>query len=238
MVHFAVFQPLILNNQTYECNPMFNNVFFRLNGINHNKQEHVDKGYAKLAQAQGYRSRAIFKLKEIQEKDQLIKPGMNIVDLGAAPGGWSQYARPLMGNNNKLVALDILPMETLENVLFIQGDFREQTILDQLYDALAGDPVHLVMSDMVPNMFGSKHLDYYAAQDLCELALDAAKTLLTPGGSFLVKAFHGEEFESFHKDIQQHFDKVLIRKPKSSKLRAYEVYILAKGFKSPKPAPI
>jgi len=218
---------------------MLKNIFFpQIKGSHRKRQEHIDESYAKLAQAQGYRSRAVFKLKEIQEKDQLIKPGMNVVDLGSAPGGWSQYARQVMGENNKLVALDIMPMEAQDNVHFIQGDFRDDAVLARLREALAGDPVHLVMSDLVPTMFGSKHLDYYAAHDLCELALDAAKTLLVPGGSFLVKTFQGEEFDSFHKDMGQHFEKVLIRKPKASKLRAYEAYILAKGFKSPRPAPI
>ncbi len=203
---------------------------FRKNGT-FRRHEYIDNKYSKLAKAQGYRSRAVFKLKEIQEQELFIKPGMNIVDLGSAPGGWSQYALQVMGKNNKLVALDILPMPALENVHVIQGDIREEATLDKLYQALDGEPVHLVMSDIIPNMFGNKHLDYYLAQDLCDLALDTAKNLLAPGGSFLVKAIQGEEFDSFHKDIQLHFEKVLIRKPKASKLRGYEVYILAKGFK-------
>ena len=196
-------------------------------------QEHFDDEYVKLAQAQGYRSRAVFKLKEIQEKDQLIKPGMNIVDLGAAPGGWCQYARQLIGKHNKLVALDILPMEALENVLFIQGDFRDEAILDQLYEVLAGEPIHLVMSDMAPNMSGNKSIDHPSAIYLCELALDAAKTVLAKDGCFLVKVFQGEGFEKFHRDVQQQFSKVAIRKPKASRPRSNEVYILAKGFKLP-----
>jgi len=194
-------------------------------------QEHFEDEYVIMAQAQGYRSRAVFKLKEIQDKDQLIKPGMNIVDLGAAPGGWSQFARQLLGKKNKLVALDILPMDALDGVDFIQGDFREEMVLEQLFAVLQGAPVNLVMSDMAPNMSGNKGVDLPRAIYLGELALDAAKTVLSKDGSFLVKLFHGEGFESFHNEVQRHFSKVVIRKPKASRSRSNEVYILAKGFK-------
>lgn len=194
-------------------------------------QEHFADEYVKMAQAQGYRSRAVFKLKEIQEKDQLIKPGMNIIDLGAAPGGWSQFARPIIGKKNKIIALDILPMEPLEGVDFIQGDFREQDVLDQLYAVLDGAPVNLVMSDMAPNMSGNKGVDQPSAIYLGELALETAKTVLTKDGVFLVKLFHGAGFEEFFKEVQQYFTKVAIRKPKASRPRSNEVYILAKGFK-------
>jgi len=194
--------------------------------------EHFEDEYVKMAQAQGYRSRAVFKLKEIQEKDQLIKPGMNIVDLGAAPGGWSQYARQLIGKKNKLVALDILPMEPLDGVDFIQGDFREDAVFEQLQFALAGAPVTLVMSDMAPNMSGNKGVDMPRAIYLGELALETARAVLSKDGCFLVKLFHGEGFESFYQDVQQSFSKVVIRKPKASRPRSNEVYILAKGFKS------
>ena len=194
--------------------------------------EHFEDEYVKMAQAQGYRSRAVFKLKEIQEKDQLIKPGMNIVDLGAAPGGWSQYARQLMGKKNKLVALDILTMDELEGVEFIQGDFREDSVFEQLQVALAGAPVTLVMSDMAPNMSGNKGVDMPRAIYLGELALETARVVLSKDGCFLVKLFHGEGFESFYQDVQQSFSKVVIRKPKASRPRSNEVYILAKGFKS------
>jgi 23S rRNA (uridine2552-2'-O)-methyltransferase len=193
--------------------------------------EHFEDEYVKMAQAQGYRSRAVFKLKEIQEKDQLIKPGMNIVDLGAAPGGWSQFARQLLGKKNKLIALDILPMDALEGVDFIQGDFREESVMEQLFIALEGLPVDLVMSDMAPNMSGNKGVDQPRAIYLGELALDTAKTVLTKNGSFLVKLFHGEGFEAIHSEIQRSFTKVAIRKPKASRPRSNEVYILAKGFK-------
>jgi 23S rRNA (uridine2552-2'-O)-methyltransferase len=194
-------------------------------------QEHFEDEYVKLAQAQGYRSRAVFKLKEIQDKDQLIKPGMNIIDLGAAPGGWSQFASQLIGKKNKLIALDILAMEPLEGVDFIQGDFREEAVLNELHALLAGAPVHLVMSDMAPNMSGTKGVDQARALYLSELALDTARTVLTKEGSFLVKLFHGEGFEAFHDEVRRCFAKVVIRKPKASRPRSNEVYILAKGFK-------
>ncbi len=194
-------------------------------------QEHFEDEYVKLAQTQGYRSRAVFKLKEIQDKDQLIKPGMNIIDLGAAPGGWSQFARQLIGKKNKLIALDILPMDTLEGVDFIQGDFCEEAVIDQLHAVLEGAPVNLVMSDMAPNMSGNKGVDQPRAIYLGELALDTAKTVLTKDGSFLVKLFQGEGFEAFHHEVQRYFAKVVIRKPKASRPRSNEVYILAKGFK-------
>ena len=194
-------------------------------------QEHFDDEYVKMAQAQGYRSRAVFKLKEIQDKDQLIKPGMNIIDLGAAPGGWSQFARQMAGKKDSIIALDILPMDPLEGVDFILGDFREQSILDQLYALLDGAPVNLVMSDMAPNMSGNKGVDQPRAICLGELALETAKTVLAKDGVFLVKLFHGAGFEDFFKEVQQSFTKVVIRKPKASRPRSNEVYILAKGFK-------
>ncbi len=194
-------------------------------------QEHFEDEYVKMAQIQGYRSRAVFKLKEIQEKDNLIKPGMNIIDLGAAPGGWSQLARELMGKKDKLIALDILPMDSIAGVDFIQGDFREEDVLNLLYEILDQAPVSLVMSDMAPNMSGNKAVDQPRAVYLAELALDTAKAVLSKNGSFLVKLFHGEGFETYYQDVQHHFTKVIIRKPKASRPRSNEVYILAKGFK-------
>lgn len=194
-------------------------------------QEHFEDEYVKMAQAQGYRSRAVFKLKEIQDKDQLIKPGMNVIDLGSAPGGWSQFARQLLGKKNKLIALDILPMDALDGVDFIQGDFRQEAVLNQLYAVLEGAPVNLVMSDMAPNMSGNRAVDQPGAIYLGELALDTAKTVLTKDGSFLVKLFHGEGFEALHHEVQRYFAKVVVRKPKASRPRSNEVYLLAKGFK-------
>jgi 23S rRNA (uridine2552-2'-O)-methyltransferase len=194
-------------------------------------QEHFDDEYVKMAKVKGYRSRAVFKLSEIQDRDKVITPGMNVVDLGAAPGGWSQFARQIIGKKNKLIALDILPMEPLEGVDFIQGDFRESAVLDQLHAILDGMPINLVMSDMAPNMSGNKGIDQPCSIYLGELALDTAKTVLTKDGTFLVKLFQGEGFEKFHHDVQKFFSKVSIRKPKASRPRSNEVYILAKGFK-------
>lgn len=195
-------------------------------------QEHFDDEYVKMAQVQGYRSRAVFKLKEINEKDNLIKNGMNIVDLGAAPGGWSQLARQLMGKSGQLIALDILPIEPLEGVTTILGDFREESVLNALYVQLAGAPIHLIMSDMAPNMSGNKATDQARSIYLGELALDMAKTVLAKQGAFLVKLFQGEGFEAFHKEVQTAFTQVTIRKPKASRPRSNEVYILAKGYKA------
>ncbi len=194
-------------------------------------QEHFDDEYVKMAKAQGYRSRAVFKLKEMNEKDKLIKAGMNIVDLGAAPGGWSQFARELLGKEGRLVALDILPFEPIDGVDMIIGDFREESVLNELYAILNHAPIHLVMSDIAPNMSGNKSTDQARVIYLSELALDMAKTVLTKNGTFLVKIFQGEGFEAFHKDVQQAFTTVIIRKPKASRPRSNEVYILAKGFK-------
>jgi 23S rRNA (uridine2552-2'-O)-methyltransferase len=194
-------------------------------------QEHVQDEYVKLAQVHGYRSRAVFKLKEIQEKDNIIKPGMNIVDLGAAPGGWSQFAKPLIGKKNKLIALDILSINPIDGVDFIQGDFRDEQVFSKLLSTLDGAPVDLVMSDMAPNMSGNREIDQPSAMYLGELALDTAKAVLTKNGTFLVKVFQGEGFETFHSEVKQSFSTVTIRKPKASRPRSNEVYILAKGFK-------
>jgi len=195
-------------------------------------QEHFDDPYVKMAQTQGYRSRAVFKLKEIHEKDNLIKVGMNIVDLGAAPGGWSQFSRHTLGKNGRLVALDILAMEPIEGVDMIIGDFRKETVLNALYAVLNNAPIQLVLSDMAPNMSGNKSTDQARAMYLCELALDTAKTVLAKNGNFLVKIFQGDGFEAYFKEVQQAFTTVIIRKPKASRPRSNEVYILAKGFKS------
>jgi 23S rRNA (uridine2552-2'-O)-methyltransferase len=194
-------------------------------------QEHFDDPYVKMAQVQGYRSRAVFKLKEINDKDNLLKSGINVVDLGAAPGGWSQFAQQFLGKNGRLVALDILPMEPIEGVDMIIGDFREEAVLNQLYNVLDNAPIQLVLSDMAPNMSGNKSTDQARAMYLCELALDTAKTVLAKNGVFLVKVFQGEGFEAYFKEVQQAFNSVVIRKPKASRPRSNEVYILAKGFK-------
>ncbi len=194
-------------------------------------QEHFQDEYVKKAQALGYRSRAVFKLIEIQEKDKIISPGINIVDLGAAPGGWSEYARKIVGKNKKVVALDLLEIDPIEGVDFIQGDFREDEVLQKLYKVLDGEPVHLLLSDMAPNMSGNKEVDQPRAIYLGELALDAAQSILVKGGTFLIKMFQGAGFDDYHHQVRQHFASVMIRKPKASRSRSNEVYILAKGYK-------
>ena len=194
-------------------------------------QEHFQDEYVKKAQALGYRSRAVFKLIEIQEKDKIIKPGINIVDLGAAPGGWSEYASKIVGKKNKVIALDLLAIEPIEGVDFIQGDFREDDVLEQLFKVLNGEPVHLLLSDMAPNMSGSREVDQPRAIYLGELALDAAQHILVKGGTFLIKMFQGAGFDEYYNQVRQQFSSVVIRKPKASRARSNEVYILAKGFK-------
>ncbi|MCK5871181.1 MAG: 23S rRNA (uridine(2552)-2'-O)-methyltransferase RlmE [Methylococcales bacterium] len=193
--------------------------------------EHFDDAYVKQAQAQGYRSRAVFKLIEIQEKDKIIKMGMNVVDLGAAPGGWSQYARKIIGQKNKIIALDILPIDPLAGVDFIQGDFTDDLVLKKLETLLGETTVGLVLSDMAPNLSGNKSTDQARALYLAELALDTAVTILDKGGAFLVKVFQGMGFDEYHRQVKQSFKSVVIRKPKASRARSREVYILAKGFK-------
>ena len=194
-------------------------------------QEHFQDEYVKKAQALGYRSRAVFKLIEIQEKDKIIKPGINIVDLGAAPGGWSEYARKLIGKNDKIIALDLLEIEPIPGVEFIQGDFREDEVLEKLYKVLDGQPVHLLLSDMAPNISGNREMDQPRSIYLGELALDAAHSILVKGGTFLIKMFQGAGFDEYLSQVRQHFNSVVIRKPKASRARSNEVYILAKGFK-------
>jgi len=194
-------------------------------------QEHFQDEYVKKAQAMGYRSRAVFKLIEIQEKDKIIRPGINIVDLGAAPGGWSEYARKHVGKNDKIIALDLLEIEPIPGVEFIQGDFREDDVLEKLYKVLDGQPVHLLLSDMAPNMSGNKEMDQPRSIYLGELALDAANSILVKGGTFLIKMFQGAGFDEYLNQVKQHFNSVVIRKPKASRARSNEVYILAKGFK-------
>ncbi len=194
-------------------------------------QEHVNDEYVKKAKALGYRSRATFKLIEIIEKDKLIQAGMNVVDLGASPGGWSEYVRSVVGKKQKVVALDILPMDPIDDVDFILGDFRDNEVFDQLKIVLDGAPIDVVLSDMAPNMSGNKAIDQPSAMFLCELALETAQTILVEGGSFVVKVFQGVGFDAYKKQVADSFEKVLIRKPKSSRARSTEVYILGKGFK-------
>lgn len=194
-------------------------------------KEHFDDQFVKRAQQEGYRSRAVYKLEEIQQKERLLKPGQIVVDLGAAPGGWAQYARGLVGVKGRVFALDILEMEPLEGVEFLQGDFREQEVLDALMERLAGERVDLVMSDMAPNISGMSAVDQPRAMYLCELALDFARKTLKPGGNFLAKVFQGEGFDEYIKELRSDFEKVVFRKPKSSRPRSREVYVVARGFK-------
>lgn len=194
-------------------------------------QEHLNDEYVKKAKELGYRSRATFKLIEIIEKDKLVRTGMNVVDLGAAPGGWSEYVRGIVGKKQKVIALDILDIEPIEGVDFIQGDFREDKVFEQLNEILDGAPIDMVLSDMAPNLSGNKAIDQPSAMYLCELALETAVAVLVDGGTFLVKVFQGTGFDEYKKQVASSFDKVLIRKPKSSRARSNEVYILAKGFK-------
>lgn len=195
-------------------------------------KEHFDDPYVKKAQEAGYRSRAVFKLKEIDEKDKLLKPGRVVVDLGAAPGGWCEYARSRLSDKDPVFALDILPMEPIENVLFLQGDFTEESVLEALLTALDGRKVDLVLSDMAPNISGMKAIDQPKAMYLAELAVDFCTRVLNQGGDFLVKVFQGEGFDEFQRTLREHFDKVLVRKPKASRARSREVYLLARGYKA------
>jgi len=193
--------------------------------------EHFNDTYVQKAQELGYRSRAAFKLLEIQEKDKIIKPGMFVVDLGSAPGGWSQVARQFSGNSGKIVAVDILAMDQLAQVDFIQGDFREQETLDSILDLLNNQSPDLVISDMAPNISGVKTADQAKGIYLVELAIELADEVLKPGGNLLVKVFQGQGFEGILKDLKQKYQKVISRKPKASRARSSEIYLLAKGLK-------
>jgi len=194
-------------------------------------KEHFDDEYVRRAQKDGYRSRAIYKLIEIDKKDRLVKPGMTIIDLGAAPGGWSEYCVKKLSKKGTMVALDILPMEPIDGVSIIKGDFREDAVFDELMKVMNNNKADLVISDMAPNITGMDSVDMPRAYYLCELALDLAKLALQPGGGFLVKLFQGEGFEAYSKDLKTHFNKVVMRKPKASRARSREVYALATGFK-------
>jgi 23S rRNA (uridine2552-2'-O)-methyltransferase len=192
---------------------------------------HFNDAYVKQAQREGYRSRAVYKLLEIQERDRILKPGQVVVDLGAAPGGWSQLARDLVEPGGKVIALDLLAMEPLPEVEFIQGDFREEAVLHRLRELLEGRSVDLVISDMAPNVTGMAAVDQPRAMYLCELALDFAREVLKPGGGMVVKVFQGEGFEHYLKAMRTAFAKVVIRKPRASRSSSREVYLVAGNFK-------
>ena len=194
-------------------------------------KEHRDDPYVQRAQREGYRSRACYKLLELQEKDRLIRPGMTVLDLGSAPGGWSQVAVERVGHRGRVIASDILPMDNLAGVEFVLGDFTEDTVFEQILAVIGEAPVDIVISDMAPNMSGLNAVEQPRSMYLVELALDMACRVLTPGGAFVAKVFHGEGFEELLREARQHFDKVLTRKPKASRPRSREVYLVASGFK-------
>jgi 23S rRNA (uridine2552-2'-O)-methyltransferase len=195
-------------------------------------KEHHDDIYVQRAQKEGYRSRACYKLMELNDRDRFIKPTMTVLDLGSAPGGWSQVAAELVGHHGRIVASDILPMDNIAGVEFIQGDFTEDAVFDNILAAVGDSPVDVVLSDMAPNMSGVTAVDQPRSMYLVELALDLATRVLPNGGSFVAKVFHGEGFEALLADTRQHFSKVLTRKPDASRPRSREVYLVATGFKA------
>ncbi len=194
-------------------------------------KRHVNDPYVKQAQKDGYRSRASYKLLEVQEKYKLIRPGMSVVDLGAAPGGWSQVTSRLIGGQGRLIASDILEMDSIPDVTFIQGDFTEDEVLTRILEAVGNSQVDLVISDMAPNMSGTPEVDMPKAMFLCELALDLAERILKPGGNFVIKIFQGEGFDVYLKDARRKFDKIQMIKPDSSRGSSREQYMLAWGYR-------
>jgi 23S rRNA (uridine2552-2'-O)-methyltransferase len=194
-------------------------------------QEHFEDEYVKRAQADGYRSRAAYKLLEIDQKDRLLRPGLRVADLGAAPGGWTQIAAQKVGKHGIVVAMDILEMEPVPGALFLQGDFREDSVLEQLLERVGGEPLDLVLSDMAPNMSGMSVVDIPKAMFLVELAHDFARQTLRPGGDLLMKVFQGDGFEPLLQALRGDFAQVITRKPKASRDRSRELYLLARKFK-------
>ena len=194
-------------------------------------QEHHSDIYVQQAQREGYRSRACYKLLELQQRDKLIRPGMTVLDLWSAPGGWSQVAAELVGHHGRVVASDILPMDGLAGVDFVQGDFTEESVFEEILAHLEGNSVDVVVSDMAPNMSGMAAVDLPRAMYLVELALDMARTVLPAGGSFVAKVFHGEGFDALISDTRALFGRVVTRKPAASRARSREVYIVARDFK-------
>lgn len=194
--------------------------------------EHESDPFVKLARQAGYRSRAVFKLDEIQRTDRLIRPGMTLVDLGAALGGWSQLAAKLLQGRGRIVALDILPMDAIAGVDILQGDFSDEAVLKQLEQMLGPERPQLVMSDMAPNTTGIADVDHDRSMDLVELSLDFARERLAPGGDFLVKVFQGRHFQPFVKELRNSFASVKVRKPAASRQRSPELYLLARDFKA------
>ncbi|MBB5212401.1 23S rRNA (uridine(2552)-2'-O)-methyltransferase RlmE [Microbulbifer hydrolyticus] len=194
-------------------------------------REHFNDQYVKQSQKEGYRSRASYKLQELQQKDRLIKPGMTVVDLGAAPGGWSQVAAELVGHKGRVLASDILEMDALAGVEFVQGDFTEEEVFNELLEKLGEERADLVISDMAPNMSGVRAVDQPASMYLVELAVDMARQVLKPGGAFVAKVFQGEGFDELIRDLRSQYQTVVTRKPGASRPRSREVYVVARGFK-------
>ena len=194
-------------------------------------RRHVNDPFVKQAQLDGYRSRSAYKLIELNEKDRLIKPGMRIMDLGSAPGGWSQVAGKLVGKKGRVLATDILPMDPVTNVDFIQGDFTDDTIVEQLLAWLEGGKFDLIVSDIAPNLSGIDSADQAGSMYFLELALDIVRKTLKPGANFAAKMFQGSGSDDYVKELRKSFEKVLIRKPAASRAQSREVYIVAKGFK-------
>ncbi|HEY4970525.1 MAG TPA: 23S rRNA (uridine(2552)-2'-O)-methyltransferase RlmE [Steroidobacteraceae bacterium] len=191
--------------------------------------EHANDEFVKRAQKEGWRSRAVFKLAQIQASERLLRPGMRCVDLGAAPGGWSQYAARILGPG-RIVATDILAMDPIPGVDFVQGDFREEAVLEQVLQCLGADKVDLVLSDMAPNMAGIDAVDQPRSMHLAELALEFADRVLAPGGDLLVKLFQGAGFDQIIKDTRSRYGRVMTKKPKASRSRSSEIYLLARQF--------
>ena len=192
--------------------------------------EHASDEFVKRAQREGWRSRAVFKLEQIQASERLLRPGLRCVDLGAAPGGWSQYAARIIGGKNYIVATDILPMDPIPGVEFVQGDFRDEATLEEILKRLGSDKVDLVMSDMAPNMAGIDAVDQPRSMYLAELALEFADRVLAPGGDLLVKLFQGAGFEQIMRDARSRYGRVVTKKPKASRSRSPEIYLLARQF--------
>lgn len=195
-------------------------------------KRHFDDPYVRRAQDAGYRSRAVFKLLEIQDKDRVLRPGMTVVDLGAAPGGWSQVAARIVGPGGRVVATDLLSVDPIPGVEFIQGDFRDDAVLEQIRAALGEQKADLVISDMAPNMSGMGAVDQPRSMYLAELALDLAREILRPGGDLLVKLFQGEGLDAYVTELRGLFARVQMRKPKASRPRSREVYVLARNYVS------
>ncbi len=194
-------------------------------------QRHVNDEFVKQSIKDGYRSRAVYKLIELDDKSHFLRPNQTVIDLGAAPGGWSQIASERVGEQGRVIGIDLLPIDPLPDVDFLQGDFREDADLQKLLDLMSGEQADLVLSDMAPNMSGMNAVDQPRAMYLCELALQFAVDHLKPGGTFVCKVFQGEGFQPFLQDVRSHFSKVSMKKPKASRPKSREMYLVAGNFK-------